>query len=78
MGCLTNIGSYGIKGSDSDEAASSVHTAPGSLGPSSIVALLLSHSQMALPSRPKMDYLEARLWAIKEELLASQAKSNGI
>ena len=31
---------------------------------------------MALPSRPKMDHSEVKLQTMKEELLASQAKSD--
>ena len=57
------------EGSNSEEAASSMHTAPES--PSSIVKLSLSNSQTAFSSRPNIEPLEVRLQAIERELLAS-------
>ena len=57
-GLLTNIGKYGIVGSNSKDTASSVHTAPDSLLYSQTLALKHPNS---IPLHSKMDTLEVRL-----------------
>ena len=69
------IGAFGIGDSDSEFATSSMHTADDC--PSSYIGLPILELPSNTPLTAKMT-LEDRLWAMEEELMKHQMKSNAI